>query len=68
MKILCASRTANGAFYVWVGELLLRWGDVDYVGFVTSGVGADPSGLRSFHLHNEDFTNLVVVAKEGEQE
>jgi hypothetical protein len=57
----------DGTLHVWVGKLS-RWGDVDYVASMTSGAGADPSGLRSLHLYDEDFTDLVVVAEGGEKE
>jgi hypothetical protein len=64
VKILYA-RTAGSNFYVWVGELL-RLGDVDYVTAMTSGVGADPSGVKSIQLYHKDFTDLVIVAEGGD--
>jgi hypothetical protein len=61
VKILCANRSTDGTFHVWVGRLSL-WGDVDYVASMTRGMSDDMGydELRSLQLYHEDFTDLVV--------
>jgi hypothetical protein len=66
VKILCAGGTMDATFRVWVGKLLL-WEGVDYAATIASGVGPDPRILKSLHLYDEDFTDLVVVSGGGEQ-
>ena len=68
MRIICVSRKVDGTLHIWVGKLS-RWGDVDYVASMTRDMsGGDEDGLRSLHLYHEDFTDLVVAVKGGEQE